>query len=74
MPPANIAAKIADALGVTIEYLLNGQELKKQENNIGAVIQILVELSEQDVETVLAVSRVLKKQTQEKVKVKTSFC
>ena len=60
MPPANIAAKIADTLGVTVEYLVNGYELKKQENNIGSIIQILVELGEKDLETVHALSEALK--------------
>ena len=62
MPPADIAAKIADALGVTVEYLLNGQEAKKNESNIGTIIQILVELGEKDLETVLGLSKLLKTQ------------
>ena len=62
MPPADIAAKIADALGVTVEYLLNGQEVKKQESNIGTIIQILVELCERDLETVLGLTKLLKTQ------------
>ena len=62
MPPANIAAKIAGVLGVSVEYLVSGQELKKQENSISAIIQILVELNERDVETVLTLSKVLRKQ------------
>ena len=66
MPPADIAAKIADALGVTVEYLLNGQETKKQESNIGTIIQILVELGERDLETVLGLTQVLKTQAEGK--------
>jgi len=64
MPPANIAAKIADALGVTVEQLVRGHELKKWENNIGSIVQILVELGERDVETVLILSKILKAQTE----------
>jgi len=73
MPPADIAARIADALGVTVEYLINGQEIKKQEQSlgynysIGAIIKILVELSEKDLETILTLSRILRTQTEQKV-------
>jgi len=30
MPPADIAARIADALGVTVEYLLSGQDSSRE--------------------------------------------
>jgi len=70
IPPADIAARIADALGVTVEYLINGSEVKKQEKtlgynyNIGSIIKILVDLSEKDLETVLSLSKVLKTQAE----------
>jgi len=72
MPPADIAARIANALGVTVEYLINGQEIKKQEKSfgynysIGSIIQILVELSEKDLETILSLSKILKTRAAEK--------
>ena len=68
MPPADIAVKIAPALDVTVEYLLNGREIKSREKslghnyNMGTLIQILVELNEKDIETVLSLSKVLKNQ------------
>jgi len=68
IPPADIAARIAAALGVTVEYLINGHEIKAQEKSlgynysIGSIIQILVELSEKDLETILNLSRILKTQ------------
>jgi len=68
IPPADIAARIADALGVTVEYLINGQEVKRQEKslgynyNIGSIIKILVDLSDRDLETILSLSKVLKSQ------------
>jgi len=65
MPPADVAAKIAATLGVTIEYLLSGRELKKQENHIATIIQLLVELTEKDQETILTLSRILKTQAGE---------
>ncbi|MCL2381241.1 MAG: helix-turn-helix domain-containing protein [Treponema sp.] len=64
MPPADIAAKIAAALGVTVEYLVSGHEAQAREsegreNAIGAIFRLLVELDERDVETVLAVTKQL---------------
>jgi len=78
VPPADIATKIAAALGVTVEFLVTGQDSKKQnrpldsrqfdirllEKDIRSVIQILVELGEKDVETMLGLARVLKKQSE----------
>jgi len=68
MPPADIATKIANALGVTVEYLVTGQEIVKQDKllnrNIRSIIQILVELNEKDIETILGLSKVLKNQSE----------
>jgi len=68
MPPADIAAKIASALGVTVECLVNGgheaqaREGERRESNIGAVLRLLAELDERDVQTVLTVTKVLRTQ------------
>ena len=68
MPPADIAVKIADALGVTVEYLVTGQEMKKKDklldHNIRSIIQILVELNEKDIEAILGLSEIFKKQSE----------
>jgi len=68
MPPADIAAKIANALDVTVEYLVTGQEIKKQyrilNHNIRSIIQILVELNEKDIEIILGLSEILKNQSE----------
>ena len=70
MPPADIAVKIANTLGVTVEYLVTGQEPKKRNNlfdhNIRSIIQILVELNEKDIETILGLSKILKNQSAKK--------
>ena len=70
MPPADIAIKIANALGVTVEYLVTGKESKKQDkmltHNVRSIIQILTELNEKDIETVLGLSKVLKNQSEKK--------
>ncbi|MCL2382019.1 MAG: helix-turn-helix domain-containing protein [Treponema sp.] len=60
IPPADIAAKIAAALGVTVEYLVSGNDAEARENAIGAVLQLLAGLSERDVQTVLALTKALK--------------
>ncbi|MCL2277038.1 MAG: helix-turn-helix domain-containing protein [Treponema sp.] len=64
MPPADIAVKIAFALGVTVEYLVNGKENQKQnkllDHNIRSINNILVELSKKDIETILGLSTILK--------------
>jgi transcriptional regulator with XRE-family HTH domain len=66
MPPADIAAKIASALGVTVEYLVTGKETNKHDkllsHSIRSIINLLIELNEKDVETVLGLVRILKSQ------------
>jgi len=66
MPPADIAAKIANALEVTVEYLVTGQEIKKQDksldHNIRSINQILLELNEKDIKTILGLAKILKNQ------------
>jgi len=58
--------KIANALGVSVEYLVTGQETPKKDilfdKNIRAIIQILNELNEKDIETILGLSKILKSQ------------
>ena len=67
MPPADIAVKIANALGVTVEYLINGKENNKHDkyldHNIRAILQILPELCEKDIETIRGLSLLLKAQS-----------
>ena len=66
MPPADIAVKIAIALNVTVEYLVTGQEAKKKDrfldHNIRSILQILPELDEKSIMTILGLSRILKDQ------------
>jgi transcriptional regulator with XRE-family HTH domain len=69
MPPADIAAKIANALGVTVEYLITGQKNKQDkllDHNIRSIIQILAELNDKDIETILGLSKILKNQSEKK--------
>jgi len=68
MPPADIAIIIANALDVSVEYLVTGQETSKKnilfDKNIRSIIQILTELNEKDIETILGLSRILKSQSE----------
>jgi transcriptional regulator with XRE-family HTH domain len=66
IPPADIAVKIANALDITVEYLITGQKIKKQEklfsHNIRLINKILAELDEKDIETILGLAGILKSQ------------
>jgi len=70
MPPADSAVIIANALGVTVEYLVTGKEIEKQDklldHNIRSIIQILFELNERDIEVILGLSKVLKSLSEKK--------
>ena len=68
IPPADIAVKIAMALDVTVEYLFTGKENKNQEkifdHNIRSLIQILPELNEKNISTILSLTKILKDQNE----------
>ena len=71
MPPADIAAKIAGALGITVEYLVTGERTKKQDkllnHDIRSLIQIVTELNKKDTETILALASFLKNQSEKRL-------
>jgi transcriptional regulator with XRE-family HTH domain len=67
MPPADAAAKIAEVLGVSVEYLVTGRDsrakpLSPANPSIRLILQILEELDDEGRETLLGIARVLKKQ------------
>ena len=70
MPSVDVAACIANVLDVSIEYLMNGHEIKSHKKTlwknhcVGAITQVLVDLGEKDLETILNLSRVLKIQSE----------
>jgi len=68
IPPADIAVKIADALNVTVEYLVAGEETGKQDkmadHTVRSIVQILPELNEKDIETILCLAKFLKTQNE----------
>ncbi|GHT80299.1 transcriptional regulator [Spirochaetia bacterium] len=68
MPPADIAVKIANVLGVSVEYLVTGKYEKTiptYNPAIRSIIQIILELNDKDNETLLGLARVLKSQAEE---------
>jgi transcriptional regulator with XRE-family HTH domain len=68
IPPADIAVKIASTLGVTVEYLITGKETKTPDklldHNIRSINQILLELSDRNIEALLGLAKILKKQSE----------
>jgi transcriptional regulator with XRE-family HTH domain len=48
MPPADTAVRIAQALGVSVEYLVTGKEKNEIPPDVRLVIQRLLQLSEKD--------------------------
>jgi transcriptional regulator with XRE-family HTH domain len=67
MPPADAAVKIAGVLGVSVEYLVTGKEGGKGpvfNHNSRSIMQIVENLNGKDLETLLGLARVLKKQSE----------
>ncbi|GHV04256.1 transcriptional regulator [Spirochaetia bacterium] len=67
MPPADIAVKIANALGVSVEYLVTGKydkSIPSYHPTIRSIIQIILKLNEKDNETILGLAKVLEKQAE----------
>ena len=63
MPPADIATKIAKALGVTVEYLVTGKETRKKDTLlVRSIINELDKLNKKDIETILGLAKVLTQQ------------
>jgi transcriptional regulator with XRE-family HTH domain len=70
MPPADVAVKIADAVGVSVEYLVTGREEKSRnmlplyDHAIRSIIQIMLKLDEKDNEIILELAKALKKRAE----------
>jgi hypothetical protein len=66
MPAADTAVKIARSLGVTVEYLVEGKDITKnnctvvQKPNLRLLTQIFTELNETDQTTIVELAKVLK--------------
>ncbi|WP_461257890.1 helix-turn-helix domain-containing protein [Treponema sp. R80B11-R83G3] len=73
MPPADVAARIASALGVTVEYLVSGEDSGSKKNQVfisnpkkRSVLKIFDELPPEDQKLTLDFVKVLKKNRDEK--------
>jgi transcriptional regulator with XRE-family HTH domain len=66
MPTADIAVKIAKALGVTVEYLVTGEENQTEKFIQGAKTRALIQnfnfLSERDQKMIISITQLIKNQ------------
>jgi transcriptional regulator with XRE-family HTH domain len=64
MPTADVAVKIAQALGVTVEYLITGEENQTEKSMLGTEIRALIQnfklLSEDDRKMIIAITQLFK--------------
>ena len=64
MPSADVAVKIAQALGVSVEYLVTGDELTQPKSSLGPEIKDLIQnfklMSEDDRKLVKAIIQLLR--------------
>jgi len=74
MPPADTAARIANALGVTVEYLLNGQDNKRESTTPffsspgkRILLRIFDELMPEDQKLTLDLVKLIKKNRDEQL-------
>jgi transcriptional regulator with XRE-family HTH domain len=67
VPPATTAVKIARALGVSVEYLVSGQESRHEaivvssSPRVHSVLKILEELDETNQDIIVEIARVLRR-------------
>jgi transcriptional regulator with XRE-family HTH domain len=67
IPPVDAAFRIAEALGVSMEYLVSGKDsrakpLSPANPSLRTILQIFEELDENSRETLLTIAKALKKQ------------
>jgi transcriptional regulator with XRE-family HTH domain len=68
MPSADVAVKIAHALGVTVEYLVTGEENPQNKSSNGSVIRSLIQnfklLNEADQKMIMGIIQLYRKNHQ----------
>jgi len=66
MPTVDVAVKIAKVLGVTVEYLVTGEENQAEKFMLGTEIRALIQnfklLSEKDQKMIVAITQLVKNQ------------
>jgi len=64
MPTADVAVKIAQALGVSVEYLVTGEENQQEKPALGTETRVLIQnfklLSEDDRKMIIAIVQLFK--------------
>ena len=72
MPSADVAVKIARALGVSVEYLVTGEENRPDKSSLGPEIRNLVQnfklLNEDDRKMIIAIMQLHKNRRNKKAK------
>jgi len=72
MPSADAAVKIARTLGVSVEYLVTGEEKSREKSSLGPEIRSLVQnfklLSEEDRKMITAIMHLFKNRRGQRVK------
>ena len=64
MPTADVAVKIAKALGVSVEYLVTGEESQQEKSALGTEARVLIQnfklLGEDDRKMIIAIIQLFK--------------
>lgn len=70
MPSADVAIKIANALGVSVEYLVTGEDIRKKkiyiEPEIRTLVQNFKQLNAEDRKMILAIIQLYKNKKRER--------
>jgi len=70
MPTADVAVKIAKALGVSVEYLVTGEESQQEKPTPGIETRVLIQnfklLSEDDRKMIIAIIQLFKNHNRKK--------
>jgi len=70
MPSADVAVKIANALGVSVEYLVTGEDIRKKkiyiEPEIRTLVQNFKQLNAEDRKMILAIIQLYKNKKRER--------
>ena len=72
MPSADVAVAIAQALGVSVEYLVTGKEIRgktaKYPKDVQIAAEIMIEMNEKNRKMAIAIIKSMKKQEEEEKK------
>jgi len=70
MPTADVAVKIAKALGVSVEYLVTGEEAQQEKSALGTETRVLIQnfklLNEDDRKMIISIIQLFKNHNRKK--------